>query len=339
MRRKTLTLVAAVAAALALLAAILLCVLFLAKSPVDKNTPDKAIRIDRGSSAGMVAALLHDEGLVKSPALFQLALRLAGADRKLKAGTYRIEGGTSIWRIVGILSEGRVSQAKVTIPEGSTLGTIGDALEKAGICSRKDFEQAASDAGLAARGGVPGKSFEGFLFPDTYSFPEDSDPETVLLAMAANFFRKLETIAPIGSEGRGSLYENVILASIVEREYREASVAGQMASVFKNRLAIGMALQSCATVVYVITEKLGKPHPKVVYYSDLAIPSPYNTYLHRGLPPAPISNPGETALKAVFNSPESDYLYFRLIDEAKGLHRFSRTFEEHTGEAIPVKGF
>jgi UPF0755 protein len=135
------------------------------------------------------------------------------------------------------------------------------------------------------------------------------------------------------------LRENVILASIVEREYGVPQEAGLMASVFRNRLAIGMALQSCATVVYIITEKQDKPHPSVVYYSDLAIKDPYNTYIHRDLPPGPISNPGETALSAVFNSPKSDYLYFRLIDSSSRQHRFSKTFEEHAGETIPVKGF
>jgi UPF0755 protein len=100
-----------------------------------------------------------------------------------------------------------------------------------------------------------------------------------------------------------------------------------------------MALQSCATIVYIITEKQLKPHPQVVHYSDLEIPDPYNSYIHRGLPPGPISNPGETALRAVFNSPQSDYLYFRVIENSEGTHKFSKTFEEHTGEAIPVKGF
>ena len=296
-------------------------------------------RIENGASAGQIVSKLVDEGLVRNPSLFRALLRLSGADRKLKAGTYGIDTGASMLDIMALLSEGKVLQIEVTIPEGSTASAIGLILEKAGICSQKSFLAAAANPALAERAGLPGHDFEGFLFPDTYMFPAAVSADTVVIAMAENFFKRLETIAPGVTLDRTRLRDDVILASIVEREYGVPEEAGLMASVFRNRIAIGMALQSCATVVYIITEKQGKPHPSVVYYSDLAIKDPYNTYIHRGLPPGPISNPGETALRAVFNSPESDYLYFRLIDSSSRQHRFSRTFEEHAGETIPVKGF
>ena len=158
--------------------------------------------------------------------------------------------------------------------------------------------------------------------------------------MAQNFFDRLKTLVPDGSIDKKTLYDDVILASIVEREYRVASEAGLIASVFKNRLKIGMALQSCATVVYIITEKIRtNPIPKSFTIRIWQLPIHTIPIYIEALPPGPISNPGETALRAVFKSPKSDYLYFRLIDEVKGLHKFSRTFEEHIGEAIPVKGF
>ena len=102
-----------------------------------------------------------------------------------------------------------------------------------------------------------------------------------------------------------------------------------MASVFLNRIKLRMALQSCATVVYVITERLGKPHPEVIYDRDLKLDDPYNTYEHRGLPPGPISNPGMTSLKSVFFPATTRYLYFRLVDADAGTHHFSETLEEH----------
>jgi len=338
MKKPGLPAMVTIAAALAAIALVVVFVL-LGGPPGSPGNASTLIRIEKGSSATDVATLLRGQNLIRSEAMFQLLLRLTGTDKKLKAGTYRIPRGTSVSSIMAILAEGRISELHVTIPEGATIRIIGGILEKAGVCGAAEFETAANDPMVAAKFGAPGHGLEGFLFPDTYLFSENSAAEEVIRMMTQNFFAKVKSLAPKGLIDEKTLYNDVILASIVEREYRVAAEAGLIASVFKNRLRIGMALQSCATVVYVITEKQGKPHPKVVHYSDLAIEDPYNTYIRRGLPPGPISNPGETALRAVFNSPKSDYLYFRLIDEVEGLHKFSRTFEEHVGEAIPVKGF
>ena len=303
------------------------------------GSSEKVLRVAKGSSASEVASVLQREQLIQNRLLFQLYLRITGTDRKLKAGTYKIIQGASIPAIVATLTEGRTMQIQVTIPEGSTSRVIAGILEKAGVCSRDDFLAAIRNPALVAHAGISGPSFEGFLFPDTYLFSENSNSELIALVMAQTFFTKLENILSGKKIDPAKLYEDVILASIVEREYGVESEAGLIASVFKNRLKINMALQSCATIVYIITEKKLKPHPQVVYYADLEIPDPYNSYIHRGLPPGPISNPGETALRAVFNSPQSDYLYFRAMENAEGKHKFSKTFEEHTGEVIPVKGF
>jgi len=125
------------------------------------------------------------------------------------------------------------------------------------------------------------------------------------------------------------MHKRIILASIVEREYRLSEEAPRIAGVFWNRLRIGMALQSCATVVYIITEIQGKPHPEILYNRDIEIKHPFNTYLNRGLPPGPIANPGMTALKAVFRPEASRYLYFRLLDPKTGKHYFSESLDEH----------
>jgi UPF0755 protein len=119
------------------------------------------------------------------------------------------------------------------------------------------------------------------------------------------------------------------MASIVEREYRVDEEAPLMAGVFYNRLRIGMALQSCATVEYVITEIQGRPHPERLFDRDIEIRNPYNTYMVPGLPPGPISAPGEVALHAAFNPVPSDYLYFRLVNPAEGRHYFSKTLDDH----------
>ena len=131
---------------------------------------------------------------------------------------------------------------------------------------------------------------------------------------------------------KAELYKNVVLASIVEREYRIDSEAPLIASVFRNRLKHGIGLYSCATIEYIITEVQGKPHPDVITYADLSIDSPYNTYKWAGLPPGPISNPGAVALDAAINSPKTDYYFFRLVDAKAGRHVFSKDFSTHVNE-------
>jgi UPF0755 protein len=148
--------------------------------------------------------------------------------------------------------------------------------------------------------------------------------------MADNFFFRLQQIFPAVTDmSPKEINEKVILASIVEREYRIAEEAPVMARVFYNRLKINMSLQSCATVEYIITEIQGRPHPKQLYNRDIEMQSPYNTYIIAGLPPNPISAPGAVALKAVFYPADSDFLYFRLVDVENGKHYFSKTFDEH----------
>ena len=180
---------------------------------------------------------------------------------------------------------------------------------------------------------------EGYLYPDTYLFPLEYPASRVVRVMADTFYKRLDKImseaALSGENGAlkpmnaAELNKRVIIASIVEREYRVPEEAAVMAGVFYNRLNIGMALQSCATVEYVITDIQGRPHPERLFNRDLEISDPYNTYIRAGLPPGPISAPGETALKAAFNPESTEYLYFRLVDPVAGRHYFSRSFDDH----------
>jgi UPF0755 protein len=171
---------------------------------------------------------------------------------------------------------------------------------------------------------------EGYLFPDTYLFPADYPADQVVKAMKENFFKKIEVINPqVTTMTAEQINEKVILASIIEREYRVAEEAPLIAGVFTNRLHINMALQSCATVEYISTEIQGKPHPTHIYNQDLEIRDPYNTYQRPGLPPGPISAPGAVALRAAMFPETTEYLYFRVEDVALGRHYFSRTLDEH----------
>jgi len=159
--------------------------------------------------------------------------------------------------------------------------------------------------------------------------------------MAENFFAQIAAIdARLTAMPPDELHRLVTLASIVEKEYRVAEEAAVMAGVFLNRLERNIRLESCATVVYVITEQLGRPHPNRIFYVDLEIPSPFNTYRVAGLPPAPIASPGAVALRAAAAPAGTDYLFFRLINEATGHHVFSRTYAEHSrAGALFVRGW
>ncbi|MDR1838540.1 MAG: endolytic transglycosylase MltG [Treponema sp.] len=302
------------------------------------RTEDGAFYIDvrRGESAQSVGLRLERAKLIKSSFFWNLICRLE--KEHIKIGTYRIEIPASPIAIHRLLVSGRQILYRVTIPEGVTLKKMAAILEEAGICSAEDFLNAAGDSQITGAYRIPNATMEGYLFPDTYLFQKEYPAEQVIKTMADNFYRRIENIDPsVVKLSSQELNEKVILASIVEREYRVADEAPLMAGVFFNRLRINMALQSCATVEYIITEIQDKPHPAVIYNRDLEIRDPYNTYLRPGLPPGPISAPGIVALQAVLFPEKTDFFYFRLNDPANGRHYFSRTLDEHisAGELIP----
>ncbi len=290
------------------------------------------LEVKSGESGMSVGKRLEEAGIIRTQYLWAALSRI---DKEpVKAGVYSLELPATQIDIRSLLVSGKQMLFTVTIPEGGTLKKTARILEDALICSAEDFLAAARDESLLNHyripGKMPNKTMEGYLYPDTYLFPRSFPAAKVVEKMADTFFEKLEDIAPVSlSMSPEELNERVILASIVEREYRVADEAPLMAGVFYNRLDIGMALQSCATVEYVITEIQGRPHPEVLYNRDIEIRDPYNTYIRPGLPPGPISCPGEVALRAVFEPAESNYLYFRLIDPGAGRHYFSRTLDDH----------
>jgi len=294
------------------------------------------IEVRRGESAQSVGLRLERAGLISSRHFWYLLNRFE--KEHLKVGTYRLQWPASQIAIHRLLVSGRQILHRVTIPEGVTLNKTARILEEVGICQAEDFLAAARDPAILASYRIPGPSMEGYLFPDTYLFPAGYPPSQVVKAMADTFFSRIESIDPaVTGMSPQEINQRVIMASIVEREYRVAEEAPIMAGVFYNRLGIGMALQSCATVEYIITEIQGRPHPKVLYNRDLEIRSPYNTYLVPGLPPGPISAPGLVALRAAFSPEKTEYFYFRLEDPGSGRHYFSKTFDEHirAGQLVP----
>jgi len=286
------------------------------------------IDIRKGESSQSVGMRLERTGLIRSRYFWNAICRLG--KNQIKTGTYRIKIPASQIAIYKTLVSGKEVLHKVTIPEGVTLKKMAKIIDETGVCSAQDFLSAARDTAIVDKYHIPNPSMEGYLFPDTYFFPAEYPAEKIVTTMADNLYSNLKDIDPdILSMTSKELNEKIVIASIVEREYRVEKEAPVMAGVFYNRLKIKMALQSCATVEYIITEIQNRPHPSVLLFSDIEIDHPYNTYVKPGLPPGPISAPGLTALKAAFSPANTNYLYFRLEDVASGRHYFSRTYDEH----------
>ena len=292
----------------------------------EAHPTEQLFTIKRGTSVRAIAADLKAAGLVRFEYATYLCFRFF--NKPIKAGTYKLSPALSVHALLAYLQAGKQELIKVTVPEGLTISKTAVILEERQVIAADVFLEAAQNPDLLQSYGITGASAEGFLFPDTYFFSYNETAERVVKTMLDNFFSKTSVIPHFPDDPK-QRYEAVILASIIEREYRVPEEAVKIAGVFSNRLRIGMGLQSCATVEYILTEIQHKPHPGRLLNRDLEIDHPYNTYKWRGLPPGPISNPGMTALYAACNPEKSSYLYFRLEDAETGTHVFTRNLTEH----------
>lgn len=314
----------------------------LSETEIVENPKEKEyIKIENGMSAKMIGDLLQEKGLIKSSDFFYAVIRFPMIIKRqekqlvLRSGVYDLQPTMPLEEIVNILVEGKEAYVKTSIPEGLTTRKIAKILDDNGVCSFDDFMEVAKSQeilDMIAKYGINALNCEGFLFPDTYYFYPNMNAKDVISVMIKNFF---DNMKKLGFEKIP--YDKLVLASIVEREYRVDSEAPLIASVFANRIDAKVGLYSCATIEYIITEIQGKPHPDIITYDDLKINSPYNTYKWAALPPAPISNPGLIALKAAMNPPKTDFFYFTLTDSAAGTHTFSKSFKSHVKAGTQFK--
>jgi UPF0755 protein len=299
-------------------------------SPARAVAKDALFSIERGENLSEISRQLQAKGFIRFAPLLDVLARVRGTQSGFKAGYYRIPNGSTTFAIHDLLVLGSQKLQKVTIPEGWTAGKIARHLEALGICPVADFLAAVHSPVLLAQFAVTGKTMEGYLFPDTYNLPVPFTGTAMVELMARTFF---DTVGRIEPEWKGmdrlAVHDTVIMASIVEREYRADDEAPLIASVFYNRLQRNIGLESCATLEYIITEIQQKAHPEYITLDDEKIDSPYNTYKWAGLPPGPISNPGRIALEAAFHPARTGYLYFVLRDQQAGRHFFSRDLSEH----------
>ena len=284
------------------------------------------IHISPGTPGRDIGELLSQEGIIRSPAAFNVAVRLLGLEQHLKAGYYRLSPGMDLLQVMEHLEAGQVSTVRVTIPEGLTLEAIADRLAAQGLVDRERFLTLARDDSLIYGDSPPiekpTRSLEGYLFPDTYFFVRNQPEEEMIKRMVHRFIQVVEPLKETVPLPAGFSWHDIItLASIIEKEVMVSQEAPLVSAVFWNRLRIDMPLQSDPTVQFLLEA------PRKLYYSDLATDSPYNTYKYKGLPPGPIASPGLTSIKAALEPAEVDYLYF--VAKGDGTHAFSRTFQQH----------
>ncbi len=311
-----------VAAGAAATSGLLLPLYFMA--PAGPPGASAKIDIPPAATVSEIADTLHAQGLLRSPTAFLALTRVSGFDRNLRAGTYDLPAGVWAWSLLAELHHGQQATRTVTVPEGLTLNELAQLLERDGFARAKDVLRAARDPRLIAHYGIPAASLDGFLFPETYNFARAVSAEQIVSAMVEQFYARVAHLPAAQALAPKALHAKVTLAAIVQRETREPEEMPRIAGVFVNRLERNMKLESCATVQFV----LGRTKERLTL-SDVRKPSPYNTYLHAGLPPGPIASPGEAALSAVMAPERHDYLFFFAREDGSHRHVFSKTYTEH----------
>lgn len=282
------------------------------------------VEIPRGLSSGVIARKLVDHGIVRSRIAFQLLCRWRRA-QALQAGEYFFDRPRTATEVFRMLAEGRVYVHSVVVPEGKTIFEIAELMEREGLTTRRAFFEAASDVSLIHDVAPRAKNLEGFLFPATYQFPRRVTAGRIVETMVKRFREVWTKLAATENSRDLSSAEIVTLASLIEKETRLREERPLVASVFRNRLKRGMALQCDPTVIYAL--ELASQYTGSLSSKDLRLKSPYNTYRYPGLPPGPIANPGEAALRAALEKPQAGYLYF--VSNLQGGHFFSKTLQEH----------
>ncbi|MEL1135131.1 endolytic transglycosylase MltG [Desulfitobacterium sp. THU1] len=286
------------------------------------------LMITPGMTAAQIAQDLEQEQLIRHALTFRLLASLQNADAKLLAGEYQVSADMTPQALLDKLLEGPVVHTvKVTIPEGYTTAQIIDTLVSKGLGTKEEYKKVIENEPFeySFLADIPtgGARLDGFLFPDTYFFDPEARPKDNINRMLKRFEQEVtpEVMTKL-AEMNLSIQDWVNLASIVEKEAGKDADRPIIAGIFLNRLEIDMALQSCATIQYVLgTQKY------VLSLEDIQIESPYNTYKYPGLPPSPIASPGHASLDAVLNSTESEYLYFLATPSGETI--YAKTHQEH----------
>ncbi len=286
------------------------------------------VTVPPDATIASIAKSLSESKLIRSSFAFVLYTRLKGLDSRLKAGEYLFESNQSTPEIINQLVAGRETYYRVTIPEGYNIKQIAGLLNNKKIISREalydEINSGTFDYDFLTDYPDVQNKLEGYLFPDTYFFSKETTAHGVIEMMLHRFAEKIQALdyQQKAQETGFTLHQAVTIASMVEKEARSSKERPIIAGVIKNRLSRKMPLQVDATIQFA----LGRQEPKI-YYKDLEIDSPYNTYINTGLPPGPIASPGEASLLAAVSPVKTDYLYY--VAKSDGTHAFAKTLQEH----------
>jgi UPF0755 protein len=272
---------------------------------------------------GIAAESLSKAGVIGSPKMFRLYAKLRGADRGIKAGTYLLERDASWGSVLSALRSGKGVVNVVLLPEGYTLAQAESVLVAKLSVPPESIRAAVRDTATLRRLGVPTATLEGYLFPDTYSFPPGTPARTAVLAMVRRFEQQWKPEWEKRLDSLKVTRHNVItLASIVEREARLPAERPVIAAVYWNRIRKGMLLQADPTVQYALPQYQSR-----LLNRHLTVKSPYNTYRYPGLPPGPIAAAGIASIQATLYPAQVPFLYF--VAHPDGHHEFRVKLEEH----------
>jgi UPF0755 protein len=307
-----------------------LLIKYLVFSPTEVFKPPRIVSIRKGESMTMAAHKLAVAGVVRSQIAFVVYAEMTARANRVKPGDYAFTGGEAMPEVLTHLVNGDFMVVTVTIPEGMTVHQIGAKLEQAGLVCENEFDAAARTGRIVAVLGLGPLGAEGFLFPATYRFSPLIDQDRILEQMLGRFF---EVLTPSVEERLFELNltarEMVTMASIIEKEAHAPGERSLIASVFYNRLKLGMPLQSDPTAQYNLQDE--SEHAATAVREASA----FNTYEIAGLPPGPIANPGLPSIRAALYPAHTDYLYF--VARNDGTHIFSRSFAEHERAIADVK--
>lgn len=311
-------------------------------TPKDTQGSDITFSVQLGESTMSIIHRLYQANLIQSEDALRHYLLYTGLDTTIQAGDYQLSSRMSAIEIAHALQDATPKEVVFQILAGWRAEEIGNLLPTSGLkFTREELLTLVFDPPIefTQKLGIPaGKPLEGFLFPDLYRLPREISVEGFITILLENFQIKVDESIREGIQAQGlSLYQAVILASLIEREAIFDEEMPKIASVFLNRLASGMKLDADASVQYALgfipSQNTWWKNP--LSLEDLKIDSPYNTYLVPGLPPTPISNPGINALRAVAFPEETSFYYFRAACDGSGWHTFATTFEEHQQNACP----
>lgn len=309
-------------------------------SPANPTANEKEFQVPAGESTPVIISRLREAGLIEDPAALRAFLQYTGMDTSLQAGEYILSPAMTAIEIAHVLQDATPTEVNFHIFQGWRLEEIAAALPTSGLSIEPEE---LLQVGLIPPTGHPltneiptGVSVEGFLMPGQYKLERDLSALGFINYLLDQFDQQVTEQLRAGFSSQGlSLYQAVTLASIVEREAIVDHEKPLIASVFLNRLVIGMKLDADPTVQYALGFQPGRggwwTTPLTI--QDLQIDSPYNTYLYKGLPPGPIGNPSLQALQAVANPADTSYYYFRAACDGSGQHLFAETFEGHLNNA------